>query len=50
MNKLAKNWKRDKIKSDVIKGKQHFAHKSAIRFSKPNEELNAKGKIFSILG
>jgi hypothetical protein len=36
MDKLGKNWKRDKIKSDVIKGKQHFAHKSAIRFSKPN--------------
>ncbi len=29
MDKLGKNWKRDKIKSDVIKGKQYFAHKSA---------------------
>jgi hypothetical protein len=30
MNKLGKNWKREKIKSDVIKGKQHFAHKRGI--------------------
>ncbi len=32
MNKLGKNRKGDKIKSDVIKGKQHFADKPVLTF------------------
>jgi hypothetical protein len=40
MNKLEKNWKRDKIKGDVIKGKQHFAHKSANLILERKQTLN----------
>jgi hypothetical protein len=37
---LVKNWKRNKIKSDVIKGKQHFAHKIANLILETKQTLN----------
>jgi hypothetical protein len=40
MNKFEKNWKRDKIKSDVIKGKQYFTHKSANLIFETKQTLN----------